>query len=149
MEEIAELEKALKEAPEKRVAQKKLAEEVTRIVHGDAGLDSAVKTSAVLFGESMDGLAAEEILGIFANAPSSELAKADVEGQTAIDVAVAAGLCKSKGDARRLIQNGGLNINNVRVSDIAAVVGADDVIDGRLLVLRSGKKNYRLVRVGL
>jgi tyrosyl-tRNA synthetase len=148
MEDIAELAQAVKDAPEQRAAQKKLAEEVTRIVHGEEGLQSAVKTSAVLFGESMDGLAAEDILGIFADAPSSELATADVEGCTVIDVAVAAGLCKSKGDARRLIQNGGMNVNNARISDIAAVVGADDVIDGKLLVLRSGKKNYRLVRVG-
>jgi tyrosyl-tRNA synthetase len=147
MDEIAGLEASLKEAPEKREAQKKLAEEVTRIVHGEGGLQSAVKASAVLFGESMDGLAADDILGIFADAPSSELASGDVVGKSVIDVAVAAGLSKSKGEARRLIQNGGMNINNVRISDIAAEVSATDVIDGKLLVLRSGKKNYRLVRV--
>jgi tyrosyl-tRNA synthetase len=148
MDEIKELEQTVKDAPEKRVAQKKLAEEVTRIVHGEVGLQSALKASAVLFGETMDGMPAEDLLGIFAEAPSSELASGDVVGKTAIDVAVAAGLCKSKGDARRLIQNGGMNINNVRVADIAAVVSADDIIDGKLHVLRSGKKNYRLVRVG-
>ncbi len=148
MEEINELERSLNEAPEKRAAQKKLAEEVTRIVHGEDGLQSAVKASAVLFGESMEGLAAEDILGIFADAPSSELASADVIGRSVIDVAVAAGLSKSKGEARRLIQNGGMNVNNVRISDIDAQVSEGDVIDGKLLVLRSGKKNYRLVRVG-
>ena len=147
MEEIAVLEKSVREAPEKREAQKKLAEEVTRIVHGQAGLDSAIKASAVLFGESMEGLAAKDILGIFADAPSCELSSADVAGKPVIDVAVAAGLCKSKGEARRLIENGGMNVNNVRVPDISAVIAAGDIVDGKLLVLRSGKKNYRLVRV--
>jgi len=147
MDEIAELEKSVKEAPEKREAQKRLAEEVTRIVHGEAGLQSALKASGVLFGESMEGLAADDILGIFADAPSSELPSAGVAGKPVIDVAVAAGISKSKGEARRLIESGGMYVNNVRVPDVSAVVSGGDIIDGKLLVLRSGKKNYRLVRV--
>lgn len=147
MDEIAALEQSVKGAPEKREAQKKLAEEVTRIVHGEAGLASAMKASGVLFGETMDGLRADDVLGIFADAPSCELAAADVAGQPVIDLAVAAGLCKSKGEARRLIESGGLYINNERVAGISAAVEPACIIDGRLVVLRSGKKTYRLVRI--
>ncbi len=147
LEEIAELEARMKEAPEKREAQRRLAEEVTRTVHGEEGLLVAQRSSAVLFGESMEGLHADDLLSIFANVASSEVAMADVQGQPVIDVAVAGGMCKSKGEARRLIQGGGFNLNNQRVTDIAQMVGETDIVDGRLLVLRSGKKNYRLVKV--
>lgn len=147
MDEIAALEEKVRTQPEKREAQHRLAEEVTRTVHGEAGLRSAARASAVLFGESMEGMNADELLGIFADAPSCELPVSESAGRPAVDVAVASGLCRSKGEARRLIESGGLYINNVRASGLDAQVLASDLIDGRLLVLRSGKKTYRLVRI--
>jgi tyrosyl-tRNA synthetase len=133
--------------PERRVAHKRLAEEMTRAVHGDAGLSMAQAATGVLFGESMQGLKAEQLLGIFADVPSCELTRDDVSDQNILDVALRSGLCKSKGDARRLIQNGGLYMNNDRVSGVEQSVSDSDIIDGCLLVLKSGKRNYRLVRI--
>ncbi len=145
-EEIAVLEESLKTRPEAREAQKALAEILTRTVHGEAGLKSAQNASKVLFGGSLEGLSAEELEQIFPDIPSAELEYDAVVDQSLIDVAVAAGFMKSKGEARRLVQGGGLALNNVKVTDPAATVKSDDLIEGRLLLLRQGKKNYFLVR---
>jgi tyrosyl-tRNA synthetase len=120
---------------------------VTRLVHGEQGLDTARRASAVLFGESMAGLEADDLLEIFADVPSTELPAGDVEGAPVTDLAAASGLCGSKGEARRLIAGGGLYLNNVKVADVAAVVESSDIVDDRVLVLRSGKKTFHLVRV--
>ena len=80
--------------------------------------------------------------------PSTQLDIATVVGGTLINVAAEAGLCKSRGEVRRLIQDGGLYLNNRRVVGIDACVSETDVIDGAMLVLRSGKKRYHIVRVG-
>jgi len=148
LEDIAELERQVREEPGKRAAQRRLAEELTRLVHGPIGLQTAQRASAVMFGESMDGLRAEDLLEVFAEVDSTELPRAQVVGASVIDVAAAAGLCKSKGEVRRLIESGGLYVNNRRMADIKAAVEPDAVIDGRLLVLRSGKKNFLLVKIG-
>jgi tyrosyl-tRNA synthetase len=147
---IAEIDAIAREsaaAPEKRIAQRRLAEEATRLVHGDEGLRTAQKASDVLFGGGLDGLGADELLGIFAHVPSTELARAAVVGARVLDVAQAAGLCASKGEARRLIESGGLYVNNVRAAGIEAAVSDGDLVDGRVLVLRSGKKTFHLVKV--
>lgn len=147
LEEIAELEKQVQSQPEKRAAQSRLAEEVTRAVHGAHGLAVAQQATAVLFGEPMEGLQAEDLLRVFANVESSELARDQVEGAFVVDLAAQAGLCRSKGDARRLIQNGGCYLNNRRVAGIDATVSDADIVDGRVVVLRSGKKTYHLLKV--
>lgn len=147
LDEIAELDKQLKDAPEKRAAQMRLADEVTRMVHGEQGLQTARKASAVLFGESMEGLRAGDLLSIFANVDSTELPRAKVEGAPVLDVAVAAGFCKSKGEGRRLLESGGLYVNNNRVQGLQAKIASSDIVDGSVLVLRSGKKNYHIVKV--
>jgi tyrosyl-tRNA synthetase len=100
-----------------------------------------------MFGESMRGLHAPELLAVFANVPSADLAREEVENRAVVDVVVAAGMCSSKGAARRLIQNGGLYLNNERVTQTDATIGPDDIVDGRLIVMRSGKKNTRLIRI--
>ncbi len=144
---IAELEKSLAEAPEKREAQRVLAEEMTRCVHGEAGLQTALKASAVLFGGTLEGLSALDVSSIFANIPSAELPRAAVVGQPAIDVVAAAGFLKSKGEARRLQQGGGLSMNNIKVADADGCVTEADLIDQQLVLFRSGKKNYFLLRI--
>jgi tyrosyl-tRNA synthetase len=146
-EELATLAETVRTAPESRQAQKRLAEEVTRDVHGEHGLRVAQRASSVLFGETMDGLCADDLLDIFANVPSAELPRAQVAGASWVEVAAASGLCKSKGEARRLIQSGGLYANNRRVSDALATVSDGDLVEGRLLVLRSGKRTFHLVKV--
>jgi len=147
LESIEELEQAMAAEPESRAAQKTLAEEITRNVHGEHGLAVAQRSSSVLYGEAMDGLHADDLLDIFADVPSTELPRAEVEGANIVDVASASGLCASKGEARRLVENGGLNLNNVRVPGADRTVGAEDIVDGRVLVLRSGKKKHHLVKI--
>ena len=148
LEEIATLERELSEAPERRSAQKRLAEEVTRIVHGDEGLSIAQRCTGAMFGQAMEGLHAEELLAVFAEVPSRELCQDEVLGNLVVNVAAESGLCGSRGEARRLVQSGGLYLNNNRVADVSDVVNEAQVIDGKLLVLRSGKKRYHIVRVG-
>jgi tyrosyl-tRNA synthetase len=147
LERIAELEEQVRVAPEKREAQRVLADEVTRHVHGERGLAVAQRASEALFGGALDGLTLEDLLGIFSNVPSSELPREDVAGKTVVEVAATAGLFASKGEARRLVQQGGLYLNNRRVADVGRVVGDGDLIEGRLLVLRAGRKNYHLVKI--
>jgi len=147
LNDIRQYEEQVKKEPEKREAQKRLAEEVTRMVHGDHGLKVAVRASAVLFGEAMDDLRAEDLLDIFANVPSVELPNSKVTGTGIIDVAVLSGLCKSRGEARRLVESGGLYLNNRRVDSIQSVVKPADIVDNRVLVLRSGKKTYHLLKI--
>jgi len=147
LEDIAGLAEQVKKEPEKRAAQTRLAEELTRVVHGEHGLQVARKASSVLFGESMDGMNAEDLLGVFANVPSIDLPQAKVVGQSFVELAASAGLCKSKSEARRLAEKGGLYVNNRRVEGIDIKVGPSDIVDGRVLVLRSGKKTFHLVKV--
>lgn len=145
--QIDEIARAMAAAPEKRLAQKTLAEEMTRTIHGAAGLAIAQRASEVLFGGSLEGLKADDLVKVFANVPSRELSLDSIKDAGVLDVAVAAGLCKSKGEARRLVTEGGFYINNIRIADAAAKVAGDMLIDGRVLVMRAGKKNYCLVKV--
>jgi len=144
MERIAELEREVLTAPEKREAQRVLAEEMTRCVHGEHGLAIAQRASDAFFGGSFDGLTAADLEGVFASVPSKEIP--NLIGQPLLDVAALSGLCASKSEARRLLQQGGLSINQTRVTDPAATVTPDMLIEGRIMVLRSGKKNYCLVK---
>ena len=146
IDEIAQLEESVRTAPEKREAQRVLAEDVVRRVHGDEGLAQAQRATQALFGGSLKGLSAAELLPIFQDAPSAELPAADVVGQPVAKVAALAGLFRSVGEARRLADGGGLYLNNERVGAMEPV-SADRVIDGRVLVLRAGKKNQRVVKV--
>ncbi len=147
---LAQIEEIAREtavAPEKRLAQKTLAEEMTRTIHGSEGVLIAQRASEVLFGGSMDGMKAEDLIKVFSNVPSRELPLASVSNIGFLDVALASGLCKSKGDARRLVTEGGFYVNNIRITDVAGKITGDMLIDGRVLVMRAGKKNYCLVKV--
>ena len=146
---IEELEEESRAEPHRRHAQRALAEDVTRRVHGDQGLSRARQATDALFGGSLEGLGAEEIADIFADVPSSEVPRRDLEGEGAglLDLLVEAGVATSRGDARRSVEGGGIYLNSVRMQDPQARVGMDRTVEGRFLVLRKGKKNYHLVRV--
>lgn len=144
---IAELAASLRDCPERREPQRVLAEELTRAVHGEAGLQAARRASEVLFGGSLDGVTAADLGAIAADIPSAELPREAVVGRPIIDVAVAAGFIKSKGEARRLVQGGGLSLNNAKVIDLAATVRPEDPVEGKAILLRQGKKNYFLLRL--
>jgi tyrosyl-tRNA synthetase len=147
--EIAELQAAVFERPEQRVAQRALAREVTRMIHGETGLARAEQATQVLFGGVLDGLGADDIQDIFADVPSSEVGREALNGGglAVVDLLVASGLVSSKADARRSIQGGGIYLNNERVTDPGQQATIGQTVDGRFLVLRKGRKQYHLVRV--
>ncbi len=147
---VLELEAAVTEHPEQRQAQRRLAREMTGLVHGPSALERAEKAAQVLFGGELTGLSAADVGEIFADVPSSELAKAALEGAGLgiVDLLAQSGAAASKGEARRLLQSGGVYLNNQRVADPARLVRLDDTIEGRFLVLRKGQKSYWLVKIG-
>jgi tyrosyl-tRNA synthetase len=148
-EEIAALEHKVATRPERRAAQRTLAQEMTRLVHGETSLTKAEQASHVLFGGEIAGLDAADIADIFSDVPSSELPKSALEGAgcSLVDVAADSGLVRSKGQTRRLLKSGGIYVNNVRVQDKDAHLTLEDAIDGEFIVLRKGKKSYHLVKV--
>ena len=148
-EEIALLEESARTEPEKRGAQRELARHVTEIVHGETALRKALRASEVLFGKEINGLSVQDILDIFADVPSTELerSKLDGDGFTLSDALVVSGLAPSKGEAKRLVQGGGVCVNNRRVSDARQAISSSDLIDGQVLVLRKGARHYHLIKV--
>jgi tyrosyl-tRNA synthetase len=145
---IAELEKITAEAPERRDAQRVLAREVTALVHGPAEVDKAERASAVLFGSSLVGVTADEVLTVFDDVPSVAIDVATLNaGVPHADIVVRAGLASSKGEATRLIKQGGLYVNDQRVTDERGRITTAHAIDGRVIVLRKGQRERRLVRV--
>ena len=148
-EQIEELAVAVESEPHRRAAQIALAEDVTRRVHGEAGLGHAREATEALFGGSIDGLDPDVIEEIFAGVPSSEVAREELagEGKALVDLLVEAGVASSKGDARRSIEGGGVYLNNHRVTDVERRVSINDTLGGRFLLLRKGKKRYHLVAV--
>lgn len=146
LDEIAELERQMKADPEARIPQKALAEELTALVHGAAGLETARGATQALFGGDVAGKGADELETIFRDVKSAERARADVVGKTVWAVAAQAGMFKSNGEARRMAQQGGLSLNGAK-ADAARVFAEGDLVEGRVAVLRSGKKNFFLLRV--
>ena len=146
LSEIAELEAQMKANPEARIPQKALAEELTRLVHGEEGVKTALGATQTLFGGDITGKSADELETIFKDVKSAELAKEDIVGKPAFMVAAQAGMFKSNGEARRMAQQGGLSLNSAKCG-VDRMMGEADLVDGRLAVLRSGKKNFFLLRV--
>ncbi|MGN0846196.1 MAG: tyrosine--tRNA ligase [Kiritimatiellia bacterium] len=146
LEEIDALERQMKANPEARIPQKALAEELTRLVHGEEGLKTALGATQTLFGGDMTGKSADELETIFKDVKSADVAREGLVGKPVFAVAAEAGMFKSNGEARRMAQQGGLSLNGVKAGP-ERVVAAADLVDGRVAVLRSGKKNYFLLRV--
>jgi tyrosyl-tRNA synthetase len=147
--EIEELEGSLKREPEKREPHRVLAREVTRMVHGEDAMRRAERASKVLFGEEIKDLNLKEILEIFSDVPSREIPKERFEGEgyPLVELLVDVGLFPSKGEARRAINGGGVYVNNIRVSDAQDKISLSRAIEGKVLILRKGKKNYLLVKL--
>lgn len=146
-EDIDALEKTVADAPDKREAQRRLAREVTGLVHGEAEVAKAERASSVLFGGSIAGANADELLVVFEDVPSVTVSAPELNALTGSGLAVLAGLAQSKGEAARLIKQGGFYVNDRRVSDDRAPVSSGEAIDGRLLVLRKGQRERRIVLV--
>ena len=137
--------------PGRRVLQKRLAEEVTILVHSREALDMAIEASNILFGkstkDSLMKLDEQTLLDIFEGVPQFEIAK-DQLGQPAVDLFTqAAQVFASKGEMRKLVQGGGVSINKEKLAAFDRAITADDLIDGKYLLVQRGKKNYYLITV--
>jgi tyrosyl-tRNA synthetase len=143
-EEIEELERLTVEEPFKRAGQRALAEELTALVHGQEQLDRVVAASKALFGQGdLGGLDEQTLAAAVAELP---YAKVDQLGEL-VDLFVASGLSASRSAARRTVNEGGAYVNNEKVSDEAAVVTASDLLHGRWLLLRRGKRNLAAIEL--
>ena len=147
--EVQELEGAVSQRPEQREAQKRLAREMTRMVHDEAALQKAEQASQVLFGAELSGLSAAEVADIFADVPSGQISAGQLQGEglPATDLLTVCEIVPSKGEARRAIEAGGIYLNNRRIASAGARIVLADAVDGQFLVLRRGRRNYWLVRV--
>lgn len=141
-EEIEELAKATAEQPEKRLAQKALAEDVTKLVHGEAALKQAIRISEALFSGNIKELNGAEIEQGFKDVPSFTNTEAEAN---LVELLVAAKISPSKRQAREDIQNGAIYINGERVTDVQYVLGDSDKIEGKFTIIRRGKKKYYLI----
>jgi tyrosyl-tRNA synthetase len=148
-EQIQEQEALLEQSPEQRGPQRRLAQEVTRMLHGEDALAKAEQASQVLFGGEVTGLDAEDIQDIFAEVPSSDIPRHEIEGQgiSLLDLLARTGLVSSKSEGRRLIDSGGIYVNNLQVQEVGQAVTLQNSIAGQFIVLRKGRKTYHLVRL--
>ncbi len=128
-------------------AQKRLAEEVTRIIHGQEGLDTALRVTQAAAPGASTALDATVLESISHDMMSHSLSKDEVVGKKVVDIIVKVGLQPSKGEGRRLIRNGGVYLNNEKVTDENAMVSSEDLIEGRLLLISTGKKNKVLIHI--
>lgn len=145
-EEIERLEREMKEHPEKRDAQKFLADALCTLVHGQQATEDAKRAAGALFGGSLEGFSSKQLLEIFSEAPSTTLKKTEIAELDVVSL-LAQTLCSSKGEARRLIQGGGIYIDNERVAEPTMLVSSTKLLETGFVVMRSGKKNYHLVKV--
>jgi len=146
-DEIEALEKKHAENPGLREAHKALAKAVTDLIHGCDATAEAMRASEILFGGELKGVAESTFSEIVGEVPTKEIEKAKLGGAglSLVELLVHAGLCASKGQARKDIEGGGVNINNVRESNIQRAVTSNDLLFGKHLLLRKGKKNYVVV----
>jgi tyrosyl-tRNA synthetase len=146
-DEIAALDAATADHPERRDAQRALAAAVTSMVHGPEETARAEAASAALYTEAVADLDEATLLEVCAEAPSSTLARKVLDGGYGlVDALAASGLVKSKSQARTTVTQGGAYLNNKRVDDVDARIGRDDLLFGRYALLRRGRRDYHLVR---
>jgi tyrosyl-tRNA synthetase len=146
--EIEELEAKHAANPGAREAHKALARAVTALVHGPEALDAAVKASEILFGGPLEGVTEVLFNDVAGEVPTKDLEKSKLEGAgiALTDLLVHSGLCPSKGQARKDLEGGGINLNNVRITEAAHAVKTSDLLFGKYLLLRKGKRTYAVLR---
>ena len=142
-EEIEALEVTVQEEPHLRKAQKTLAAEMTKLIHGEAGLEQAEKITAALFSGDLKALSVDEMKVAFAGVPSIELAKED---KNLVDLIVEAEISSSKRQAREDVTNGAISINGEKVTDLDYVVDGKDRLEDAFAIIRRGKKKYHMVK---
>ena len=147
--EITALEQEIKANPGARAAQKALARELTTLVHGPDALAAALRASEILFGGPLDGITEDLFRDVAGEIPARELEKAKLEGAglPLTDLLVLSGLCPSKGQARKDLEGGGINLNNARITEVTRAVTLQDLLFGKYLLLRKGKRNYAVLKL--
>lgn len=143
-DEIDELAESVKTAPEKRLAQKTLAQEVTKFVHGEKALKTAEKITDVLFSGEIQALTTSEVAEAFHGVPSAEISNEKIN---LVDLLIATNVDKSKRQAREDIQNGAIRINGEKLTDTTLEIDPKDSFDGKYVVIRRGKKKYFLAKI--
>ena len=143
-EEIADLERQHTEKPEARIAHKALAKSVTDLIHGEAATNEAIRASEILFGGELAGISETTFNDIVGEVPTKNLPLGEIE-KPLVELLALSGLSQSKGQARKDLEGGGINLNNVRISDIQHKVTANDLLFGKHLLLRKGKRNYVVI----
>ncbi|MDL1994599.1 tyrosine--tRNA ligase [Staphylococcus saprophyticus] len=141
-EEIEALEKSLNEAPHLREAQKALAENVTRFIHGQDALDDAIRISQALFAGDLQSLSASELKEGFKDVPQVELSS---ETRNIVEIIVETGISSSKRQAREDVNNGAIYINGIRQQDVNYELTDEDKIENEFTIIRRGKKKYFMV----
>lgn len=146
-ERIAELEQRVAADPGAREAQKVLAAEMMRLVHGESALEDARRASEILFGGSLEGVSEATFRDLAGEIPTQSAERSRLAGAGAplTELVVEAGLSASKGQARKDAEGGGIYLNNVRVTEPGLTVGENSLLFGRFLLLRKGKRNYALL----
>lgn len=142
-EEIEALEVSVQEEPHLRKAQKALAEEMTRLIHGDEALETAKRITDALFSGDLKALSASEMKNAFKDVPSTELPKED---KNIVDVLVEANISSSKRQAREDVTNGAISINGEKITDLDYVVDSKDRLEDEFAIIRRGKKKYHMVK---
>jgi tyrosyl-tRNA synthetase len=147
LDEIADLERQVRTEPEKRQAQRVLAEEVTKWVRGAEQTALAQKATGVLFGQEISGLSDRDLNSIFVDVPSMTMPRYRLDaGIELLDALCETGLCSSRGEAKKLVKAGGAYINNCKVSDLNQKLMHESLASESILVLRTGKKKYFLLK---
>jgi len=146
-EEIGALAAQVRERPEARAAQKALAQAMTDMIHGARETEEAIKASEILFGGGLDGISERTFSEIVGEVPTCEVPAAhlDGEGWPLVESLVQAGLCSSKGQARKDLQGGGIYLNNERQTDAQRHLGRDSLLFGKYLLLRKGRRHYAVL----
>lgn len=146
--EIERLDDARVRDASKRESQRSLAEALTRLVHGEAGLKIARRATEIFFGAAIEDVSDVQLTQIFADVPSCRLSRSRLTdaGLNIVDALIESGLAKSKSDARRTISQGGAYVNNRRIDSTERTLGPEDLASPSVMVLRSGKKRYALLR---
>ncbi len=143
---IRELEEAMAGGPEKREAQRELARELTRLVHGDPAVRDAEAATEKLFSGDVNRMSAKELLQVFANVPSRDT-EFRAGGWPVVEFLSSMGVTGSKGEAARLIRGGGIYVNERRITDEKELLTPEHAIEGQLFVVRRGKRDNFLVRI--
>lgn len=146
--EIQELEQAHLVDPGKRVAHYELAQAITKLTHGQEALEQAQRISKLLFADDLSQLSADDVLVGTQGAPTYHIQKSDFsENLSLVNLLASTGIYASKAEARRALTQGGVYLNQKRMNDVNLILSLDHTIEGKVILIRVGKKNYHVVLI--